>query len=206
MKHKIYQFAISLLICFCSCKNNKEESIENYIRTFFQQYPEATLQDIYKGSFQDVFGPAHILTNKEAVKNYIIRELNTATRLEGPSYETCGWQGNFYRVNLSVIANGKLSADELADALMESAQGIDTTLTQMFINDWQNMHEKVRTIMPALKGFTEDSLFLDSLLKKGHYVVHHSQEFNEHYQPHYRIIRKDIFEENILPKIKKSSE
>ena len=39
--------------------------MQKYLRDFMQKYPEATLQDIYKGSFQDVFGPAHLLTNCE---------------------------------------------------------------------------------------------------------------------------------------------
>lgn len=204
MKKKFLLYAMTALLCLSSCQSNKEKRIENYLRTFIQQYPEATLQDIYKGSFQDVFGPAHILTNRDAVKNYIQYELKAATRLEGPAYEPCGWQGNFYRVNLSVIAQGKISADELTDALMESAEGIDTTLTQKFVNDWQDILQTVRTIIPELKGFSEDSLYLDSLLKENQYVVHHSRKFNEHYQPHYRIIRKDIFEEKILCKMKES--
>ena len=88
--------------------------------------------------------------------------------------------------------------------LMESAEGIDTTLTQKFVNDWQDILQTVRTIIPELKGFSEDSLYLDSLLKENQYVVPHSRKFNEHYQPHYRIIRKDIFEEKILCKMKES--
>lgn len=202
MKKKFLLYATTTLLCFSSCENSKEKYIENYLRTYMQQYPEATLQDIYKGRFQDVFGPAHILTNREAVKNYIQHELKTATQLEGPAYEPCSWQGNFLRVNLSVIAQGKLSVDELTDALMESAEGIDTTLTQKFVNDWQDIQQTVRTIIPELKGFSKDSLYLDSLLKEKQYVVHHSRMFNEHYQPHYRIIRKDIFEREILPKLK----
>ena len=55
---------------------------EDFVRTYFERYPEATLQDIYKGSFQDVFGPAHILTNREAVVNYIKHEMESAERFE----------------------------------------------------------------------------------------------------------------------------
>jgi len=38
-------------------------------------------------------------------------------------------------------------------------------------------------------------------LSEGKYVVHHSRKFNQHYHPHYRIIRRDLFEEKILPKL-----
>ena len=198
---------LSILISFvflllAGCAETNRQSREDFVRTYLQKYPEATLQDIYKGSFQDVFGPAHLLTNREAVKNYILKELEHAQTLEGEYYTPCGWQGNFYQVNLSAVQEGKIAIDELVDAFMESANAIDTTLTQAWIDEWKLLQQIVRSVSPDLPGFEEDSTLLAHLLKQGKYVVHHSRKFNQHYHPHYRIIRKDLFEEKILPKLK----
>ena len=194
---------LAFVSVFFSCTNNtQEQAREAFVRTYFQRYPQATLQDIYKGSFQDVFGPAHILTNKESVTKYIQYEMSQVESYENEDYVPCGWQGNFYQVNLKVIADGRVPMDTFVEAFMASAQGIDTTLTPQFIEDWQWMQQSVRKVVPDLEGFEEDSTLLANLLKEGKYVVHHSQKFNDHYQPHYRIIRKDIFEEKILPKLK----
>ena len=198
---------LSILISFvflllAGCAETNRQSREDFVRTYLQKYPEATLQDIYKGSFQDVFGPAHLLTNREAVKNYILKELEHAQTLEGEYYTPCGWQGNFYQVNLSAVQEGKIAIDELVDAFMESARDIDTTLTQAWIDEWKLLQQIVRSVSPDLPGFEEDSTLLAHLLKQGKYVVHHSRKFNQHYHPHYRIIRKDLFEEKILPKLK----
>ena len=175
---------------------------EDFVRSYLQMYPEATLQDIYKGSFQDVFGPAHILTNRESVTQYIHQEIKSAESFEEHDYIPCGWQGNFLQVNLKVIADGRVPMDDFVDAFMASANGIDTTLTTTFIKDWQQIQQAVRNVHPQLEGFQEDSTLLSHLLKEGKYVVHHSRKFNEHYHPHYRIIRRDLFEKNILPKLK----
>ena len=194
---------LAFVSVFFSCTNNtQEQEREAFVRTYFQRYPQATLQDIYKGSFQDVFGPAHILTNRESVTKYIQYEMSQVESYENEDYVPCGWQGNFYQVNLKVIADGRVPMDTFVEAFMASAQGIDTTLTPQFIEDWQWMQQSVRKVVPDLEGFEEDSTLLANLLKEGKYVVHHSQKFNDHYQPHYRIIRKDIFEEKILPKLK----
>lgn len=195
----ILSFALLIL---AGCAEHNRKSREDFVRTYLQKYPEATLQDIYKGSFQDVFGPAHLLTNREAVKNYILKELEHAQTLEGEYYTPCGWQGNFYQVNLSVVQEGKIAIDELVDAFMESARDIDTTLTQAWIDEWKLLQQIVRSVSPDLPGFEEDSTLLAHLLNQGKYVVHHSRKFNQHYHPHYRIIRKDLFEEKILPKLK----
>lgn len=191
-----------VLLLLAGCAETNRQSREDFVRTYLQKYPEATLQDIYKGSFQDVFGPAHLLTNREAVKNYVLKELEHAQTLEGEYYTPCGWQGNFYQVNLSVVQEGKIAIDELVDAFMESARDIDTTLTQAWIDEWKLLQQIVRSVSPDLPGFEEDSTLLAHLLKQGKYVVHHSRKFNQHYHPHYRIIRKDLFEEKILPKLK----
>ena len=192
---------ISLLMAGVLACTRPSQSREDFVHTYLQKYPEATLQDIYKGSFQDVFGPAHILTNREAVTNYIQSEMESAEAWEEHDYIPCGWQGNFLQVNLKVIADGRVPMDDFVDAFMASANGIDTTLTSSFIEDWHLIQQAVRLTDPQLEGFKEDSTLLSHLLKEGKYVVHHSRKFNAHYHPHYRIIRRDLFEEKILPKL-----
>ena len=201
MKKPFHLFILSILLWFVAC-SQPTSSREDFVRTYLQRYPEATLQDIYKGSFQDVFGPAHILTNREAVVNYIKREMETAEKFEEADYIPCGWQGQFLQVNLKVIADGRVPMDDFVDAFMASANGIDTTLTQAFVEDWKLIQQAVRKVAPTLEGFAEDSTFLSGLLNEGKYVVHHSRKFNKHYHPHYRIIRRDLFEEKILPYIR----
>ena len=201
MKKPFHLFILSILLWFVAC-SQLTSSREDFVRTYLQRYPEATLQDIYKGSFQDVFGPAHILTNREAVVNYIKREMETAEKFEEADYIPCGWQGQFLQVNLKVIADGRVPTDDFVDAFMASANGIDTTLTQAFVEDWKLIQQAVRKVAPTLEGFAEDSTLLSGLLSEGKYVVHHSRKFNRHYHPHYRIIRRDLFEEKILPKLK----
>ena len=190
--------SIALLLNSCHTQTHPRE---DFVRSYFLKYPEATLQDIYKGSFQDVFGPAHLLTNREAVENYINREIETAESLEGEDYVPCGWQGNFYQVNLKVIADGRIPMDDFVDAFIASANGIDTTLTQAWLEEWEQLQQATRKIVPHLQGFKEDSTLLANLLKQGKYVVHHSRKFNQYYHPHYRIIRRDLFEKKIFPKL-----
>ena len=198
---RFHLFLLSGWMLLTVACHHPQPSPEAFVRGYFEKYPEATLQDIYKGSFQDVFGPAHILTDRQAVIRYIESELKASTSFEEDDYQPCGWQGNFYQVNLKVIADGRVPMDVFVDAFMASANGIDTTLTPAFVKDWQEVQQAVRTLRPQLEGYREDSTLLAHLLKEGKYVVHHSRKFNEHYHPHYRIIRRDLFEEKILPRL-----
>lgn len=188
--------------CFLTGCNQSVDSREAFVRYFFEQYPKATLQDLYKGSFQDQFGPAHLLTDREAVKKYIKQEMDNAKTYPGEDFVACGWQERFYQVNLKVIADGRVSLDAFTDAFMASANGIDTSLTPAFLKEWSQLLQAVKQVQPQLSGFTQDSTMLANLLAEGKYVVHHSKTFDETYQPHYRIIRRDLFEKHILPHLK----
>ena len=203
MKMKLISalMGFALLTLFMHSCNQGPSPREAFVQNYLQRYPEATLLDIYKGSFQDVFGPAHILTNREAVERYIHHEIKSAEKFEEADYIPCGWQGNFYQVNLKVIADGRIPMDDFVDAFIASANGIDTTLTQAWLDEWKLLQQATRKIVPHLQDFKEDSTLLANLLKQGKYVVHHSRKFNQYYHPHYRIIRRDLFEKKIFPQL-----
>ena len=128
--------------------------------------------------------------------------MDNAKTFPGEDFIACGWQGRFYQVNLKVIADGRVTLDTFTDAFMASANGIDTSLTPAFLDEWKLLLQTVKQVHPQLPGFVQDSTILANLLTEGKYVVHHSKTFDETYQPHYRIIRRDLFEKHILPKLK----
>ena len=49
----------------------------------------------------------------------------------------------------------------------------------------------------------KDLAAIDSLMAEGHYILHHSRIFNETYHPHYRIINRHIFEQQLKPALEK---
>jgi hypothetical protein len=53
----------------------------------------------------------------------------------------------------------------------------------------------------VLDNAEKDRQEITQLLNENKFVMHHSRQFNEHYAPHYRIIERKIFEEEILPLI-----
>ena len=180
------------------------EKIRVSVATMFDDYPDATLQDVYKTCFQDYFGVAHLLGSREQVYNYICRELEADNFMEsGRYYEQCGWQGNYYRVHLDAIKNEAITADMLTDAFMASAPEVAPMVTKDWINQWRQIEKIVVENYPHLFNLNEDRAAIDEMLNKGKYVMHHSRRYNKAYHPHYRIIRRDLFERDILPYLPK---
>ena len=180
------------------------ERVRVAVDAMMRDYPDATLQDVYKSCFQDYFGVAHLLGSREQVYNYICSELCANDYVEGVRYyEPCGWQGNYYRVYLNAIKEGYITVDILTDAFMASAPEVAPLVTEKWVAQWTAIENVVREHYPDLYNLEVDSQAIKELLSQGKYVMHHSRRYNASYHPHYRIIRKDVFERDILPLLSK---
>ena len=100
-----------LLLCLSLSAAEKpdfETAVRAAVSRQMQTYPKSTLKDLYKNFFQDKFGPGHIIGDTAAAGIYLRRELASYTECSGDIAEPTGWEGNFLRVNLSVIKTGQI--------------------------------------------------------------------------------------------------
>ena len=183
------------------------EALEASVAGFLKKYPQATLQDVYKNNFQDYFGPAHIMAKREGVVRYLQQELEEMKQegyLSGRGYyDPCGWRNNYYQVSLAVVADGLMTLDEFADAFIAGG-GAVPEVTDEWMQEWKLIKKAVKKAAPAIVGYGKDAAAIDNLIKDGKYVVHHSNRYVETYKPHYRIMRRDIFNALVYPRIKAS--
>ena len=196
--------AVAAMTLFaCSRVNPTHEKIRQSVERQLELYPESTLRDLYKNFFQDRFGPGHIIADNTAADRYLRYELNTAEGFEGLDYEPTGYEGRFYRVNLGVIADGRVPYDKYFDAFVRSVNGITPISIDEWSKEWHEIDSVIVSMGLQLEDFSADRAEIKALIEGGDYVMHHSQRFNDHYQPHYRIIERTIFENEILPLLNK---
>ena len=168
-------------------------------------YPESRVQDIYKDFCQDNLGPGHLIPNPEAARAYLLSELVEyradldSGRYEKPSvrYVPVGDQGNYVRVDLSAVLDGLLDAETLLDAFVRSANEGKTLSEGEWTEKWASVEAVIRKAFPDIPDADDDLASIDSLMADGHYILHHSAAFEAAYHPHYRIVAKDIFEEEL---------
>ena len=197
--------AVAAMVLSFSCNraNPTHAKIRHAVERQMELYPESTLRDLYKNFFQDRFGPGHIIADNSAADRYLQYELNTAESFEGLDYEPTGYEGRFYRVNLGVIADGRVPYDKYFDAFVRSVNGIKPISIEQWRTEWHEIDSVIMSMGLQLENFSADRAEIMVLIDGGDYVMHHSQRFNDHYQPHYRIIERTIFENDILPLLSK---
>ena len=198
-------FAVAAMVLLFSCNqaNPTHTKIRQSVERQLELYPESTLRDLYKNFFQDRFGPGHIIADNSAADRYLRYELNAAEGFEGLDYEPTGYEGRFYRVNLGVIADGRVPYEKYFDAFVRSVNNIKPISIEQWRTEWHEIDSVIMSMGLQLENFSADRAEIKALIDGGDYVMHHSQRFNDHYQPHYRIIERTIFENEILPLLSK---
>lgn len=196
--------SLGMLLLFCSIVFAAEKkefaiAVREAVSNQMEIYPKSTLKDLYKNFFQDKFGPGHIISDTTAAGNYLRRELASYSEVDGAVAEPTGWEGNFLRVNLSVIKTGKISYPVFFDAFTRSVNGIRPVSVADWQKEWIRIESIIRSMDLSLPGYETDRKEIEERLNQGEFVGHHSKVFEETYSPHYRIISKQIFEKELQP-------
>lgn len=197
-----YLTAVALLVVATACTGDStRERIRQSVERQMERYPHSTLRDLYKNYFQDRFGPGHIIADEKAADNYLRYELENSATMEGDDYEPTGYEERFMRVNLSVIADGRVPYDKYLSAFVRSVNGIEPITVEQWREEWKVIDEVINEMNLNLPDYEADRAEIWALLEREEYVMHHSKLFEQHYDPHYRIIEREIFQREILPLI-----
>lgn len=205
-KRILLTFAALAVVALVAAQSVDSKKVEAAAALQRLHYPAATLQDFYKSCFQDAFGPEHLMSNSpeafENARQYLAKEGEYlhAQNLKTtgiPYYEQVGFRGNFYRVSLELIEDGVVPFDVFTLAFQHSMKDFQLPSVEAWRKEWTEALQIAD--FKELPHYAEDVKTIDSLLALGHYAYHHSRAFNEVYHPHYRLIAKTVFEQEMLP-------
>jgi glyoxylase-like metal-dependent hydrolase (beta-lactamase superfamily II) len=177
--------------------SDMKEKVQQAVREQLKKYPKSRLQDIYKSFFQDYFGPEHLISDTAMAAKYLRQELEAGIGSTGEILETVGWEGRFYRVNLSAVKENKIPYSVLLDAFVRSADDAAKPPLPVWRAQWDVIQSYIDDLQLHLPDYGADSDSLQKMLRSGRYAVHHSHAFNDAYNPHYRIVSKKIVEEEL---------
>ena len=175
------------------------QDVRGFVNRQMQTYPKSRLLDIYKSCFQDYMGAEHLVSDRQRVKAYLDEELNT-TSLDDLMlwyYEPCGIDSSYYRVSIRAIKESFVSEDQLLDAFIRSANSEKRPSVESWSKRWHMIIGTIDQMKIDLPNYQEDKQFIDSVLSVGKYAISHSSDYREAYYPHYRIVERSIFENEI---------
>ena len=116
-------------------------------------------------------------------------------------YFTVGDEGNYVRVDLSVVLDSLMSEEDYLQAFVQSANNGVKKSSGEWKRKWAEIASCIRKEFPNIPDAAKDLAFIDSIMQGDDLIIHHSEAFSKAYNPHYRIFSKDIFEKEIIPLI-----
>lgn len=184
----------------------QSQSIEGFVNSQMQAYPKSRLLDIYKSCFQDYMGAEHLISDRQRVMAYLDEELSS-TSIESLMpwyYEPCGIDSSYYRVSIRTVKEGIVTEDMLLHAFIRSANAMNRPSVESWRERWHKIIGTIDGMRLNLPHYDSDKQFIDSILSSGKYAISHSPDYREAYNPHYRIVERSIFENEIKPHIEKN--
>lgn len=199
----IMRRAVLMLALLLSAVTLSARDIRDFVRQQMADYPKAHLLDIYKSCFQDYMGAEHLISDSERVKVYLDQELATTDidEMSGWYYEPCGTEGHFVRVSLRVVKEGIITSDDLLGTFLHSVDCVKRPSVKSWKRQWRKMMDEIDKMNLDLPDYDREKRYIDSLLNAGKYAVSHSPEYRDAYHPHYRIIERSVFEQELKPLI-----
>ena len=213
VSNRMQRIAICFLLLaalFTGCRESRSD-VREAIERQMTEFPESTLQDIYKSFYQARFGTGHMISDTAAMRAYLLYELEVAAAdtFPSPYYEPVGANGAFVRVYLRNVIEGRLTAEQLLDAFVRSAHpaqpatpdpatpnqpatSLPATPAQSWPDEWSAIVQTLREMGWAID---EDDYALLTQAAQNNRAVHHSPSYRNAYHPHYRLVRADIWQE-----------
>lgn len=171
--------------------NSNDTAIRRMCEDIHENYPLATLQDIYKTCYQDFFGAEHLMNDTAAARYYIHYELEQCRGVDlslMPKREPTGFRHRFTRINFSCLLDNELSEEQLVTMFIDAAAHDNA-----FSNDWSSEWRKIEEIAIKTNPLWADEELQEALREAadGNHAVRHSEAFRNNYNPHYRIVRNN---------------
>lgn len=166
--------------------------LKPYIIKHLTDHPSAQPQDVVKLCCQAAFGAEHLLSDPDAARRWLERELNEVEAADIPLREDISDQ--VCRVNLAAWKLRGLPADMLFELFAASAQINDDG--EMYFA--QALKEAQEAIEGGAAGFSAEEWleYLDGYLSGGGGIVRHSAIYREREHPAYRIVKRHLLEES----------
>lgn len=163
-----------------------------HLREHLRTHPAAEVEDAYKLLHQSVFGPGHLIPDRETAARYLEQEwAGLGEALPGePLLEPLADEPPLVRVNLRPYRDAGGLPAALVDALVTSASRVvgDPALFSACLEGAVAVvrEERGEAAAEELRGLAERAV------GEGYPAVHHSGAYREVYRPAYRVVLRDL--------------
>ncbi len=180
----------------------QRRGIEAVLSEHIARYPAMQIQDLYKLVHQGAYGSEHAMPGYQQALDWLSSELVRlaaegpgAGDLPGPLVEALAPDGEIVRVHLRPYLKNGWDPGPLLEAFVRTAA------------EYPRSPDRLRAFAEAAEGMARDgrlpfaadsvTAFFARLEEDGFPAMHHSERYQEQYQPAYRVIAGAFLPESL---------
>lgn len=160
------------------------EELVSILNAHHNLYPKMQFDDVYKLIYQHCYGPKHMCMSYEDIYNSIKEESLQSLSTES---EILDIGNGFIRVS---ICKDEESVKRIADLFFKSIQFSNEEIS------FEKVLISFKKDICDIFNFDEVDFTskLNSYREQGFPIISHSDIYKENYDPHYRVIKKALFD------------
>jgi len=178
----------------------QEEGLEQILEAQIARYPRMQPQDLYKLLHQAAMGSEHAVSDREAARQWLFREIETLESpgpdepLLEPSIEPLSPDGQLVRVNLRPFVRMGGDAAALSEAFVQTSElyTADPATLERYTDQAVTLAREGALPFAAAEL---EALFTRQE-QQGYPPVHHSKEYADAYRPAYRVVLRELLNED----------
>lgn len=160
------------------------EEILEILRRHLEKYPKMTPQDCFKLIYQNELGPGHLVRNEKESLELLKKEWDSIEADENEELiEPLG--NNLCRLNLKK-AKCRYTPEEINDIFVRTAN-IHRGRMGEFMHNMKLLKHNLENL-PVNFTYDEFIEFQEMYRGRGYPALHHSPQYKEAYDPHYRVV------------------
>lgn len=148
----------------------------------FNRYSQMQIQDAVKLIFQSEFGPGHLIENTEYARKLLVKEIEETKKLLPEIVEL---SENLVRLHLGKMNQSHVEL--ILNSMIETAHEVHGSMEQ-FYQKLDILKEMNQFSLNEINGYLHQYLNGKSL------VVSHTEKYRHLYNPHYRVLKKELAE------------
>jgi len=164
----------------------------NLVISHLSRYPDMEVQDVYTLIYQGAMGVGYYSMDAGGFEERLIKEFEETMADEKKTlWETIRPDGELVRVHMSALKTRGVQPQALSTLCLWTAsifKGDEQDLMDGWATFWHICRDN------RLSKFPEKEIFeFDEWIKKNKYPsTHHSAVFRNAYDPHYRLVRREV--------------
>jgi hypothetical protein len=174
----------------------QEEGLEQILEAQIARYPRMQPQDLYKLLHQAAMGSEHAVSDREAARLWLFREIETleSPGPEEPLMEPLSPDGQLVRVNLRPFVRMGGDAAVLSEAFVQTSNlyTADPATLERYCDQAVTLAREGALPFAA----SELEALFTRQEQQGYPAVHHSEGYADAYRPAYRVVLRELLNED----------